>query len=98
MNSRTAIITAANTGLGLECGRALLASDPSWHVILAVRNPARGTDAVTELDRRLGHGAQGVAVNAFDAGLMPGSGLARDYPSWLRMVWRSTTGRPVKGF
>ena len=33
-----------------------------------------------ELDRRLGHGGQGVTVNAFDPGLMPGSGLARDYP------------------
>jgi NAD(P)-dependent dehydrogenase (short-subunit alcohol dehydrogenase family) len=49
MNSRTAIITGANTGLGLECARALLASDPSWHVVLAVRDPARGADAVTEL-------------------------------------------------
>ncbi len=232
MNSRTAIITGANTGLGLECARALLASDPSWHVVLAVRDPVRGADAVTELgqparctvaeldlgslrsvqgfvthvraaqlpplhavvcnagvqvvsvtartddgvertfgvnhlghfalvtgiladlerparvvvvssgthdptrhtgmpapqytaaadlarppaygpatdrqsgrrqyttsklcnvlfayelDRRLGHGAQGVAVNAFDPGLMPGSGLARDYPPLLRLVWR----------
>ena len=49
MNSRTAIITGANTGLGLECARALLASDPSWHVVLAVRDPVRGADAVTEL-------------------------------------------------
>jgi NAD(P)-dependent dehydrogenase (short-subunit alcohol dehydrogenase family) len=32
-----------------------------------------------ELDRRLEHGAQGVTVNAFDPGMMPGSGLGRDY-------------------
>jgi len=32
-----------------------------------------------ELDRRLDHGAQGMTVNAFDPGLMPGSGLGRDY-------------------
>jgi NAD(P)-dependent dehydrogenase (short-subunit alcohol dehydrogenase family) len=38
-----------------------------------------------ELDRRLGHG---VTVNAFDPGLMPGSGLARDYPPMQRLAWR----------
>ncbi len=38
-----------------------------------------------ELDRRLDHG---VTVNAFDPGLMPGSGLARDYPPLQRLVWR----------
>jgi NAD(P)-dependent dehydrogenase (short-subunit alcohol dehydrogenase family) len=41
-----------------------------------------------ELDRRLGHGAHGVTVNAFDPGLMPGSGLARDYPLLQRLAWR----------
>jgi NAD(P)-dependent dehydrogenase (short-subunit alcohol dehydrogenase family) len=41
-----------------------------------------------ELDRRLGHGGQGVAANAFDPGLMPGSGLARDYPPLQRLAWR----------
>jgi NAD(P)-dependent dehydrogenase (short-subunit alcohol dehydrogenase family) len=41
-----------------------------------------------ELDRRLGHGGRGVAVNAFDPGLMPGSGLARDYPPLQRLAWR----------
>jgi light-dependent protochlorophyllide reductase len=228
MNTRTAVITGASTGLGLECARALLANDASWHVVLAVRDPARGADAVAqlgepgrctifemdlaslrsvrgfvqslraaelppvhalvcnagvqvvsgaevtddgvemtfgvnhlghfalvqglldhlvrparivvvssgthdpakhtgmpspryttatdvarpeggtaaegrrryttsklcnvlfayELDRRLSHGEQGVTVNAFDPGLMPGSGLARDYPPLQRMVWR----------
>jgi light-dependent protochlorophyllide reductase len=41
-----------------------------------------------ELDRRLDAGAQGIAVNAFDPGMMPGSGLARDYPPLQRLAWR----------
>jgi light-dependent protochlorophyllide reductase len=41
-----------------------------------------------ELDRRLGHGSKGVTVDVFDPGLMPGSGLARDYPPWQRFAWR----------
>jgi light-dependent protochlorophyllide reductase len=49
MNTRTAIITGARSGLGLECARALLRSDPSWHVVLAVRDRSRGADAVSEL-------------------------------------------------
>jgi light-dependent protochlorophyllide reductase len=227
MNMRSAMITGASSGLGLECARALLRSDPSWHVVLPVRDAGRGAEAVRqlgepqrcsvmpmdlasltsvrafvekvraaglaplhaivcnagvqvvsgtewtedgfemtfgvnhlghfalvhglldelahparivvvssgthdpskhtgmpeprytsaadlaqpraeqddgrrryttsklcnvlftyELDRRLGHGGQGVAVNAFDPGLMPGSGLARDYPPLQRLAWR----------
>ena len=228
MNTRTAIITGASSGLGLACARALLRNEPSWHVVLAVRDTSRGAAAVTqlgkpqrctvmpmdlaslasvrafvdsvdagtlpplhaivcnagvqvvsgtewteddiemtfgvnhlghftlvqglvdklvcparivvvssgthdptkhtgmpdpsytsaadlahpradpspdgrrryttsklcnllftyELDRRLGHGGQGVTVNAFDPGLMPGSGLARDYPPVQRLAWR----------
>jgi hypothetical protein len=41
-----------------------------------------------ELDRRLDHGERGVTVTAFDPGLMPGSGLARDYPPLQRLAWR----------
>jgi NAD(P)-dependent dehydrogenase (short-subunit alcohol dehydrogenase family) len=41
-----------------------------------------------ELDRRLEHRARGVTVNAFDPGLMPGSGLARDYPPMQRLAWK----------
>ena len=226
---KTAIITGASSGLGLECARALLRSDPSWHIVLAVRDRSRGAEAVKqlgephrctvmrmdlasltsvrafvenvraatlpslhaivcnagiqvvsgtertedgiemtfgvnhlghfallqgllgelahparilvvssgthdpskrtgmpdprytsaadlayphaqqsaddgrrryttsklcnvlstyELDRRLGNGGQGVTVNAFDPGLMPGSGLARDYPPLQRLAWR----------
>jgi light-dependent protochlorophyllide reductase len=39
-----------------------------------------------ELVRRLGADSR-VTVNAFDPGLVPGSGLARDYPAALRFVW-----------
>ena len=46
---RTAIITGASSGLGLECARALLRSDPSLHVVLAVRDTGRGAEAVKQL-------------------------------------------------
>lgn len=44
-----------------------------------------------ELDRRLRQAPaasrQPVTVNGFDPGLVPGSGLGRDYPPALRFVW-----------
>jgi len=45
-----------------------------------------------ELERRLAaafppNGAPRITVNAFDPGLVPGSGLARDYPAPLRFAW-----------
>ena len=41
-----------------------------------------------ELARRIGRaGLRNLTVNAFDPGLVPGSGLARDYPPALRFVW-----------
>jgi NAD(P)-dependent dehydrogenase (short-subunit alcohol dehydrogenase family) len=49
MTTRTVIITGANAGLGLECARAVLALDASWHVVLAVRNPDLGAAAIAEL-------------------------------------------------
>jgi light-dependent protochlorophyllide reductase len=46
---------------------------------------------VYELARRIevAHVANepGIAVNAFEPGLVPGSGLARDYPGVLRFIW-----------
>lgn len=44
---------------------------------------------VYELQRRLAAAglADRVTVNGFDPGLVPGSGLARDYPAPLRFVW-----------
>ncbi|MGV9798572.1 SDR family NAD(P)-dependent oxidoreductase [Mycobacterium sp. NPDC003449] len=44
-----------------------------------------------ELDRRLGQGSRGVTVTAFGPGLMPGSGLARDYSRGQRLAWRLLT-------
>ena len=49
MNTRTAIVTGATAGLGLECARTLLADDPSWHLVLPVRDTARGADAVARI-------------------------------------------------
>lgn len=49
MNTRSIIITGANAGLGLECARAILARDESWHIVLAVRDASRGEAAVAEL-------------------------------------------------
>ena len=49
MNTKSAIITGATSGLGLECARALLRSDPSWHIVLPVRDIGRGASAVDEL-------------------------------------------------
>jgi NAD(P)-dependent dehydrogenase (short-subunit alcohol dehydrogenase family) len=49
LNTRTAIITGASSGLGLECARALLKRDPSWHLVLPVRDRSRGADAVMQL-------------------------------------------------
>jgi NAD(P)-dependent dehydrogenase (short-subunit alcohol dehydrogenase family) len=46
---KTAIITGATSGLGLECARAVLRSDPSWHLVLPVRDVGRGADAVAQL-------------------------------------------------
>lgn len=47
---------------------------------------------VYELDRRLkaaglSNGGRTISVNGYDPGLVPGSGLARDYPAALRFIW-----------
>jgi light-dependent protochlorophyllide reductase len=39
-----------------------------------------------ELERRFG--GEGITFNAFDPGLMPGTGLARDYPAYQQLAWR----------
>jgi NAD(P)-dependent dehydrogenase (short-subunit alcohol dehydrogenase family) len=46
---RSAVITGANSGLGLECARALLQRPDGWHAVLAVRDPERGRAAVVDL-------------------------------------------------
>ena len=52
MNPKTAIITGATSGLGLECARALLRSDSSWHIVLPARDMGRGAAAAEELGER----------------------------------------------
>ena len=49
MTTRSVIITGANTGLGFETAKAILAADQSWHVVLAVRDATKGTAAVAAL-------------------------------------------------
>lgn len=53
---RTALITGGNSGLGLECARALLAQQPGWHVIIASRDGARSDAAVAALRLGRAHG------------------------------------------
>jgi hypothetical protein len=56
---------------------------------------------VYELNRRIGDGRatipSSVTVNAFDPGLMPGTGLARACPPVLRFIWNCVlpTVRPL---
>jgi len=38
-----------------------------------------------------------IAINAFDPGLVPGSGLAREYPGWMRFVWQSVMPAMASG-
>ncbi len=55
-----------------------------------------------ELARRmeaigLGGASRPIAINAFDPGLVPGSGLAREYPGWMRYVWESVMPAMASG-
>ena len=43
---------------------------------------------VHELHRRLRAEGSTITALGFDPGMMPGSGLARDYPAWQRVLWR----------
>jgi NAD(P)-dependent dehydrogenase (short-subunit alcohol dehydrogenase family) len=49
VNTKTAIVTGAASGLGRQCAHALLDSDPSWHLVLPVRDTGRGAEAVERL-------------------------------------------------
>jgi NAD(P)-dependent dehydrogenase (short-subunit alcohol dehydrogenase family) len=38
---------------------------------------------------------EGITVNAFDPGLMPGTGLAREYPAVIRFAWHNIMPRLI---
>ena len=63
---RTALITGGNSGLGLECARALLQQQPAWHVIIASRGRERSEAAVDALRASGGPGT--VEARALDLG------------------------------
>lgn len=46
---------------------------------------------------RLGGANRAIAINAFDPGLVPGSGLAREYPAWMRYVWEQVMPAMASG-
>lgn len=68
MNTGTAVITGASSGLGLQCARALLRRDASWHVVLAVRDSGA---------RPCGHGGIGGAKPVFGSRGGPRVGAVR---------------------
>jgi NAD(P)-dependent dehydrogenase (short-subunit alcohol dehydrogenase family) len=49
MIDRTVLITGGNSGLGLECARALSQETPGWHVVIASRDAQRSQQVVDEL-------------------------------------------------
>ena len=67
--ARTVVVTGATGGLGREAAKAIAASAPRWHVVLAARDPSRIVD---EGDRLHPHSldlASLASVRAFAAGL-----------------------------
>jgi NAD(P)-dependent dehydrogenase (short-subunit alcohol dehydrogenase family) len=70
----------ADDAAGVEVGRRRYATSKLCNVLTTY-----------ELARRISNGELGsrtVTVNAFDPGLMPGTGLARDYHGFTAFAWR----------
>ncbi len=65
---RTAVITGGNSGLGLECARALLQQRPAWHVVIASRSRERSEAAVADLRASGGPGT--VETRSLDLGAL----------------------------
>lgn len=51
---QSVVITGATSGLGFGCTKALLQSNPTWHVILASRSERRMTEAARQLESETG--------------------------------------------
>ena len=60
---QTVIVTGGNSGLGYACASALLAASPSWHVVIACRDPSRAQNAVEALSKSAAPGAKVEAMN-----------------------------------
>jgi NAD(P)-dependent dehydrogenase (short-subunit alcohol dehydrogenase family) len=78
---RTAIVSGANSGIGLEAAAALAARGA--HVILACRDAAKAKDARDEIERR--HGAVSVEIRALDLASLASvrafaDGVLEDHP------------------
>ena len=55
---QTVIVTGGNSGLGYGCASAMLSGSPSWHVIIACRDPGRAQKAVELLRESARPGAR----------------------------------------
>ena len=85
------LMTPLNRVLGLGTGEG--AAEHWWvQRLTAVALIPLGLWFAYELDRRLAvsaalPGAPRITVNGWEPGLVPGSGLAREYPAAMRLVW-----------
>src|SRR4051812_34544286 len=64
LTGRTAVVTGANSGLGLVTAREL--ASHGAHVVVAARSPERGQAALRELQSRVPHGS--FELQALDLG------------------------------
>jgi NAD(P)-dependent dehydrogenase (short-subunit alcohol dehydrogenase family) len=49
LEAKTVIVTGGNAGLGYQCARNIILSDPGYHVVLACRSMSRGKAAATAI-------------------------------------------------
>ena len=54
-DDKTVVVTGGNAGLGYECARAVLASDPAWRVVLASRDVGKGEAAGLAIGKETGN-------------------------------------------